>query len=775
MSKQHYGVYFPHSSIDIGQRFFFFNSLLNKPEANELTSSVISIISKTTDLLNDKNEEGLSIVDEALDFLKQMTEYSRQQEIEYFNNLKDLPSKLKKYFSSISNDSSFDYLNFINSINEYYSGINKYKNLLSYESSRLKELQNYFSEFRNLSKSKKKAYSTSINSKGEKVKLDFYTAFNRFLAEKNNTLINTQTISNRIQNFLEKNFKELWNSSFVSERFFELINNSPEKAFTLEEQHTLFLELLIKLSSSFVSSFSSELIKEEQALENTLLDNFFLNYSISQNDSFNNEAAIMLSEKINNIFNELQNSQTNRQKLFNRLFSSDETSIAIKNIQTNETKAKSTTFRGLNKESVSLINKILNDNNVQKSTLKGSARAKLLDRIKGQLSKNLNKKKSSITQNEVFGFLKDLATQSPTIIDLKTNTTDNYVSEIDARNGLISTAKVNGDLIYKNRKADTGGVFLPAGEVLLSANLPHGFFKKASDKIAEYFSSSFDPNNLSTAFSADIEKEMRKEAGFTQTEFSIEAETLRRLATWEKTCLDLRKDLEDSGMQAEEINKVLSEIQNTFQIEQSVKSYDKFDSNHGFSGGSLGGSLETQLQNIYQMFSYGGISLPDVEWLTFAIYNAGHGLLGSNSKNFIEDILSTVAVMLLFDDAGQEAIYLKDQVSQRYAYHSTKFLHLFVLNGVYFPASYILQLTYNGLVKSKNSIMQKRKGSRANIINPVSEKNIVGRRTRNGIMTTSSEQWSQTFEENKKSVQIQITFLAGFLDIIDLLNQQMNN
>jgi hypothetical protein len=85
-----------------------------------------------------------------------MTDYSRQQEIEYFSNLKDLPSELKKYFSNISNGSNFDYLNFINSINEYYSGVNKYKNLLSYEHSRLKELQSYFSEFRNLSKSKKK-------------------------------------------------------------------------------------------------------------------------------------------------------------------------------------------------------------------------------------------------------------------------------------------------------------------------------------------------------------------------------------------------------------------------------------------------------------------------------------------------------------------------------------------------------------------------------------------------------------------------------------------
>lgn len=148
-------------------------------------------------------------------------------------------------------------------------------------------------------------------------------------------------------------------------------------------------------------------------------------------------------------------------------------------------------------------------------------------------------------------------------------------------------------------------------------------------------------------------------------------------------------------------------------------------------------------------------------------------MLGSNSKFFIEDILSTVAVMLLFDDAGQEAIYLRDQVSQRYAFHSTKFLHLFVLNGVYFPASFILQLTYDGLTKAKQQIV-KSKGSRANIINPVSEKNIVGFRTENQqVITTSQDAWYKTFESNKETVKIKITFLAGFLDIIDKLNDNM--
>ena len=64
-------------------------------------------------------------------------------------------------------------------------------------------------------------------------------------------------------------------------------------------------------------------------------------------------------------------------------------------------------------------------------------------------------------------------------------------------------------------------------------------------------------------------------------------------------------------------------------------------------------------------------------------------------------------------------------------------------------------------------------GSRASIINPVSESNEVGTRINNDVVTTKQEQWAATFAANSKSVKIQVTFLAGVLDIIDILNNSM--
>jgi hypothetical protein len=53
------------------------------------------------------------------------------------------------------------------------------------------------------------------------------------------------------------------------------------------------------------------------------------------------------------------------------------------------------------------------------------------------------------------------------------------------------------------------------------------------------------------------------------------------------------------------------------------------------------------------MYEYGGVSIPDLDWLIFAVYNSGNDMVGSHLKNPLENALSSVAGMLLFDDAGE--------------------------------------------------------------------------------------------------------------------------
>jgi len=49
----------------------------------------------------------------------------------------------------------------------------------------------------------------------------------------------------------------------------------------------------------------------------------------------------------------------------------------------------------------------------------------------------------------------------------------------------------------------------------------------------------------------------------------------------------------------------------------------------------------------------------------------------------------------------------------------------------------------------------------------------IGTQVGRDIVTTEQDQWKQTFKANQKSVSINITFLAGMLDIIKILNSSL--
>ena len=237
---------------------------------------------------------------------------------------------------------------------------------------------------------------------------------------------------------------------------------------------------------------------------------------------------------------------------------------------------------------------------------------------------------------------------------------------------------------------------------------------------------------------------------------------MRRLAIKERELVQLKETLKKSGVKTVEIQQILSSLKNNVQIGSTVKSYNKYDSNKGFHGGSLGGTVDNQINNIYKLFEYGGLTdgdLPDKDWLIFTIYNSGDALMGAQYREPIENLLTTAAVMLMFDDVGQQAAYLNQQIREKYHLdenNGSKFLHLYYLNGTYYPSSFILQLTYNKLTEIF-SILQLDKlsgtsdfdkisnGSHAEIVNPVNRALQVGEVYKQGkkeIAVTEQEQWT---------------------------------
>lgn len=804
-NRQYYNVYFPSPSVSVGQRFFFFSSLKD----TELGNAVSGILQSQLNQIKPDNDEGLKIIRGAMDFLAAMIENERANEIEYYTtnivNNTDLPDDLRTQCQTLFSTQPLDYIEFINLINKYYDGVENYKQNLKYELQRLKKLKELYKTFHehytpdengNYIINKKNKDTGNI----EKTTGSFYSAFREFLLEgikENNNWIsrsdqqfgfNTKTMANTIQNQLKQIYNHLWNNIDFRSQIETAVYNTGLQGY--EKQATLFVlqEFIHSSQGELASTFDGQEFKvklNKQDID-SFIKHFINNLSIQPGETIEEKLENQL---VNSLKNEAQGILTAEYKLNN---STDRILKSIKNKA--EIKAhQNGGLENLSQEIIDLLQSVLKQQ--KKSTSVSNKKMWNNQDLYTALSEafpeqELRIKSKKYDYGRMATVINNLLTDQ-TLVDIDIAAKDNIISEGLSKSGLMRSKAIVGRIknifmTFGTQKADVSGIEL--GRVKISQ--PNISWAGIAEKIVENYLETLKINNDIEIISKNLtfnEGEFRKKFQFGKSEFSIEAETMRRLAIKERELEQTEQELHDAGMSADEIKKVLSNFKDSVQIGSTVKSYNKYDNKQGFHGGSLGGTVETQLANIYTMFSYGGVTLPDIDWLTFAIYNAGPGLLGSGLREPIENILSTVAVMLMFDDAGQQAVYLNEQIKQRFNLsknNGAKFLHLYYLNGSYYPSSFILQLTYNGLLqayqqldleymKGTEAFDSFSNGSHAYIINPVSESNEIGTRVSNDVVTTKQSQWASTFSANQKSVKIQVTFLAGMLDIISILNQNM--
>lgn len=803
-NRQYFNVYFPEPSVTTGSRYFFFKSLEN----TELGDAVKSVLSSHINSIKPDNDEGLQIIEGAMSFLKEMIQAEQANEREYYTiniiNNNKLPDSIRKECSSILSDSSFDYIKFINLINTYYDGLENYKKNLEYESTRLHKLEKLYKEFnKHYTQNADGTYTISKYNKEtqmlENQNSSFYVAFRQFLLEGTHSDknwitkadqqfgFNTKTMANTIQNQFQSIYNKIWNNTDFRT---QIENALPTGLKNYKEQATVYLieQVLQESSGMLANFFDNKEFKVTLAAKD--VDAFVRQFL----DKLDIQPGSTTSEKLESMI--LTNFKGEAEKLVSAEYRlSNASDRIIKNVKNDIEVSLGDDGHSINNLSQDIINLVQTRlAQLKKHTTVSDKKVWSKNEMFQALSevyrdKPIRIKTKKWNQAEIVPLINELI-KNQSLAKIKIAAKDNILSEGLSQTNLQHAPTLLGRIknifmTFGTQKADVAGIEL--GQVNISQErIP---WDKISQKIVDNYLQSLeildvDINSKNMKFN---EKTFRKNNKFGAQEFSIEAETLRRLAIKEKEIEDIQSMLKRRRAKADEIATVLDSLKETVQIGSTVKSYNKYDNKEGFHGGSLGGTVETQLANIYKMFEYGGVTMPDIEWLTFAIYNAGPGLLGSHLKEPIENILSTVAVMLMFDDAGQQAMYLNEQIKERYnlsQYNSAKFLHLYYLNGTYYPSSFILQLTYNGLLKAYTELNDKylkgteafnsvSNGSHAHIINPVSEINEVGTQVNNDVVTTKQEQWAATFSANSKSVKIQVTFLAGVLDIIDILNKSM--
>ena len=117
--------------------------------------------------------------------------------------------------------------------------------------------------------------------------------------------------------------------------------------------------------------------------------------------------------------------------------------------------------------------------------------------------------------------------------------------------------------------------------------------------------------------------------------------------------------------------------------------------------------------------------------------------------------------MMLFSDGLTMAMELSNNIEADTS--SLNVLHLFNVNGIFVPASYLLQVVYDEMMAKSEQISQDGVKITINggIPNPREE-------IRN-YQELKAPRWDRLLKEEKEAISFQITFLASFFDILDNL------
>ena len=221
-------------------------------------------------------------------------------------------------------------------------------------------------------------------------------------------------------------------------------------------------------------------------------------------------------------------------------------------------------------------------------------------------------------------------------------------------------------------------------------------------------------------------------------------------------------------------SSIMQEIQDSFILHGTDKRYNLLEDD-SFTAGVLGKSkaremnirgaadIVSAIENISYMAELGGITSIDTDWLINAVMNTGSGLVAENLKDPLQNLLSSLAGAIMFDDAAliMSEINKELEKSIHFNHTSIKQIHFYNLNGLFFPLSYILSHTLADLTKVSTDLIGSIKGhgNKVIITNNYQTKEFTDKITK--------DDWVAEGQAAINASYIKMTFMAGFLDILN--------
>lgn len=225
----------------------------------------------------------------------------------------------------------------------------------------------------------------------------------------------------------------------------------------------------------------------------------------------------------------------------------------------------------------------------------------------------------------------------------------------------------------------------------------------------------------------------------------------------------------------------LTSLKNTMLISSTMKTYNDYQNDIGFIGGSLGATAMQQIDNLNQLFTAAGMPMEtaEIEWLKFAIINCSPvSVVGEKNKDIIENYLGSMAVFALFDEAGAEMTLFNQQLSKQVesTISTPSILHLYGLNGIYYPGSFVLSQVLDGVLLMNNIINEGTINQEIHNGVTITNNTNFGMIPNKGAAKPSdTAPWQTVSKKAEANTKIQITFMAGLLSILANLNAAMNN
>ena len=237
-------------------------------------------------------------------------------------------------------------------------------------------------------------------------------------------------------------------------------------------------------------------------------------------------------------------------------------------------------------------------------------------------------------------------------------------------------------------------------------------------------------------------------------------ELKKRFSAQDKIYADLEKDLDKIKQQLNLSQKNLD----IFVEHGTTKEYSFLNNSVGFSAGAIGenNSLISAIENINLMADKGGISFADKNWLIFSAMNCAKHLIGGDLdiQSPLENYLSLIAGALMFEDSDKIMQEVSTKITSK-KQSSIQHIHIYRLNSYYFPLSFILTKTWESLNQLSLFLEDaQHSGNQVHIINNSSWKNFSNQKV-------TEKTWRQEGKYTLDATTVTMTFMAGFLDVLE--------